>query len=268
MWGENDWCNFNSTSAQAWFDSDSTLKLQSRVKFNSSFRCRAHSLVYRIPRRDVSNMCNLTLAMRPMCPVAYPAYGHSGHALYHWLWGAHAASTDRGGMTTFYASVNQHAANTSPRNAAVQLYMQQKKTSHQPVAYLWRPHPINKHAPLSAMPCNFENSWVRHWKCPISVLPRRRGGWRGCLMRSIGLLPTTVWLGGGDDVERGWGRERGAQSSPVICSSGAAALSYYSSPSLFTLLIPPSGLVTRHVRCCTDIIRTARPCTSKISFFL
>ena len=23
-------------------------------------------------------------------PVAYPAYGHSGHALYLWLWGAHA----------------------------------------------------------------------------------------------------------------------------------------------------------------------------------
>ena len=75
--------------------------------------------------------------------------------------GALTQSAECGGMTAFDANVNQHAANTSPRNLSVQLCMQ--KTPYQPVANLWRTPPINNQAPLSSIPCTFENSWVSHW---------------------------------------------------------------------------------------------------------
>ena len=62
------------------------------------------------------------------------------------------------GMTAFDANVNQHAANTSPETLLCNFAC--TRAPYQPVVNMWRLPPINQLAPLSAMPCTFDNSWV------------------------------------------------------------------------------------------------------------
>ena len=73
----------------------------------------------------VTRLVHKNPALRNLHPVAYPASGHSGHALCLWLWGS-IQCAKCGGMTAFDGNVNQHAANMSPRNLAVELCMQKK----------------------------------------------------------------------------------------------------------------------------------------------
>ena len=83
------------------------------------------------------------------CPV--PTFG----------FGTSIQSAERGDMTAFDANVNQHAANTSPRNLVVQLCMQIKRhISQLQICGAHLPSISNKHAPLSAPVCTFDKSWV------------------------------------------------------------------------------------------------------------
>ena len=77
--------------------------------------------------------------------------------------GAPIQFAECGGMTEFNANVNQHAANTSPRNLAAHcanLHATKRRISQLTIcgAHL----SSNKHAPFGTMSCTFDNSWVRH----------------------------------------------------------------------------------------------------------
>ena len=60
---------------------------------------------------------------------------HTGHALYLWL-GAPIQSAECGGMIAFDANVNQHAANTSPRNLALLLIVKALSKQHRAIVLL------------------------------------------------------------------------------------------------------------------------------------